>query len=193
METGLATFNGQTAPTSIPMLDANGAQRALGVQAGGILDAPLSAGPTAQNVFINDTNNQSSWQITISGAGVISATQLVHYNGTYPIAILFVDANGTEQWTLTLTDLGGGVSILSLTDAGPITRAPQMMLRWSDNGGKTWSNTYQLSTGKLGEYNVRVQKRMLGRARKRVWEVSWTDSLPWRFNDAFVDVEEAVS
>lgn len=63
-------------------------------------------------------------------------------------------------------------------------RAPVIMLRWSNNGGKTWSNTYYLSVGLAGEFDLRVIKRMLGRARKRVWDVSWTDPYPYRFNDA---------
>jgi hypothetical protein len=70
---------------------------------------------------------------------------------------------------------------------------PQIMLRWSDNGGKTWSNTYYLSIGYLGEYDLRVIKRMLGRARKRVWEVSWTDPVPIRFNDAVLKAKPAAA
>ena len=34
------------------------------------------------------------------------------------------------------------------------------------NGGKTWSNTYYLDCGQQGEYEKRVIRRMLGRARK---------------------------
>ena len=68
-------------------------------------------------------------------------------------------------------------------------RPVQLMLRWSNDGGKTWSNWYELSCGFAGEYNVRVIKRMLGRARKRIWDVAWTDPVPWRFTDAFIEVE----
>jgi hypothetical protein len=31
-----------------------------------------------------------------------------------------------------------------------------------------------------------VRKTQLGRARKRVWELSWTDPIPWRIIDAFL-------
>lgn len=72
---------------------------------------------------------------------------------------------------------------------GLTIRPAQIMLRWSNDGGKTWSNTYYLSLGLVGEYEIRVIKRMLGRARKRVWDVSWTDPYPYRFNDAFVEAE----
>lgn len=77
-----------------------------------------------------------------------------------------------------------------LTDGDGNARPPQIMLRWSDDAGKRWSNTYSLSVGSVGEYNKRVIKRMLGRARKRIWEVSWTDPIPWRFADAYVEAVE---
>lgn len=187
METGLGTFPDTTAPTLTSILDGNGALRTLCVQALGILAAPLAPGAqptTATAIFINDSNNLTSWHITVSGAGVIGATKLAAYNGSYPVAITFVSLGGDEFWQLTLTDLGGGIGDLVLANSGPVTRAAQIMLRWSDDGGKTWSNTYFLSVGRLGEYSKRVIKRMLGRARKRVWEVSWTDAIPIRFNDA---------
>lgn len=76
-----------------------------------------------------------------------------------------------------------------LLDGNGDPRPPQIMLRWSNDGGKTWSNTYFLSVGFLGEYEKRVIKRMLGRGRKRIWDVSWSDPYPYRFNDAFVEAE----
>jgi len=73
-----------------------------------------------------------------------------------------------------------------LTDGEGNERSPQIMLRWSNDGGNTWSNTYFLDIGKAGEYETRVIKRMLGRARKRLWDVTWTDAVPIRFNEAFL-------
>jgi hypothetical protein len=55
---------------------------------------------------------------------------------------------------------------------------PQVMLRWSDDGGHTWSNEYWQSIGKIGEYFKRVIWRRLGmtlKLRDRVYEVSGTD------------------
>jgi hypothetical protein len=55
---------------------------------------------------------------------------------------------------------------------------PQVMLRWSDDGGHTWSNENWLSIGKIGEYYRRVIWRRLGmtlKLRDRVYEVSMTD------------------
>jgi hypothetical protein len=76
-----------------------------------------------------------------------------------------------------------------LFDGNGQPRPAQLMLRWSNNGGKTWSNWYFLSVGFPGDYELRVIKRMLGRARKRIWDVAWTDPIAWRFNNAFLKAE----
>jgi hypothetical protein len=69
-------------------------------------------------------------------------------------------------------------------DGGP--RAAQVTLRWSNDGAKTWSSDYLLNCGQAGEFNARARKTQLGRARRRVWEVSGTDPIPWRIADAYV-------
>ena len=55
---------------------------------------------------------------------------------------------------------------------------PQAMLRWSDDGGHTWSNEHWRSMGRIGEYGYRTIWRRLGmtvKLRDRVYEVSGTD------------------
>lgn len=55
---------------------------------------------------------------------------------------------------------------------------PQVMLRWSDDGGHTWSNEHWVSVGKIGQYGRRALWRRLGmtlKLRDRVYEVSMTD------------------
>jgi hypothetical protein len=52
---------------------------------------------------------------------------------------------------------------------------PQAMLRWSSDGGSTWSNEYWTSIGKQGKFLNRAIWRRLGFARDRVFEVSITD------------------
>jgi hypothetical protein len=52
---------------------------------------------------------------------------------------------------------------------------PQAMLRWSDDGGSTWSNEYWTSVGLIGKYANRAIWRRLGTARDRVFEVSIAD------------------
>jgi hypothetical protein len=55
---------------------------------------------------------------------------------------------------------------------------PQAMLRWSDDGGHTWSNEHWKSMGAIGQYGYRTIWRRLGMTQKlrdRVYEVSGTD------------------
>jgi len=52
---------------------------------------------------------------------------------------------------------------------------PQAMLRWSNDGGSTWSNEHWCSIGKTGRYKNRAIWRRLGWSRDRVFEVVVTD------------------
>jgi hypothetical protein len=52
---------------------------------------------------------------------------------------------------------------------------PQAMLRWSNDGGSTWSNEHWTSIGRMGKYANRAIWRRLGTARDRVFEVSISD------------------
>jgi hypothetical protein len=57
------------------------------------------------------------------------------------------------------------------------TTNPQAMLRWSNDGGSTWSKEYWVPIGGLGKYKNRAIWRRLGMARDRVFEVSITDPI----------------
>ena len=57
---------------------------------------------------------------------------------------------------------------------------PEVMLRWSDDGGHTWSSEHWSKMGKIGEYYRRVFWRRLGmtlKLRDRVYEISGTDPI----------------
>jgi hypothetical protein len=57
----------------------------------------------------------------------------------------------------------------------PNGTAPQAMLRWSDDGGSTWSNEHWSSIGVQGAYKNRAIWRRLGQSRDRIFEVVVTD------------------
>jgi hypothetical protein len=54
---------------------------------------------------------------------------------------------------------------------------PQAMLRWSNDGGSTWSSEHWTSIGKIGKYKNRAIWRRLGWARDRVFEVVVSDPI----------------
>ena len=54
---------------------------------------------------------------------------------------------------------------------------PQAMLRWSDDGGFTWSNEHWVSIGLAGATKNRAIWRAIGgpNVRDRIFEVNFTD------------------
>ena len=54
---------------------------------------------------------------------------------------------------------------------------PQAMLRWSNDGGSTFSNEHWVSIGKVGQYANRALWRRLGWSRDRIFEVAVSDPI----------------
>ena len=78
----------------------------------------------------------------------------------------------TAQHAMQL-DMQSGVGLVTGQGSNP-----EVMLRWSDDGGHTWSNYRTTSVGKIGEYYYRIWFRRLGmtmKLRDRVYELSMTD------------------
>jgi hypothetical protein len=74
-----------------------------------------------------------------------------------------------------LTEAGDGI-LLNETEWGMMQ--PQVMLRWSDDGGHTWSSEHWAPMGAIGQFSQRVFWRRLGmtlKLRDRVYEISGTD------------------
>jgi hypothetical protein len=65
---------------------------------------------------------------------------------------------------------------------------PQIMMRYSNDGGKTWQAERLGGTGKLGKYKQPVRWARLGTSRDRVFEISTTDPIPWRIVDAYLTI-----
>lgn len=64
---------------------------------------------------------------------------------------------------------------------------PQVMLRISNDGGKTYITEQWRSAGKTGEFSKRVRWNRLGVGRRRVFEVSVTDPIAWKLTGAYVE------
>ena len=73
-----------------------------------------------------------------------------------------------------------GVGLTGITtplNSAVVGADPQAMLRWSNDGGSTWSNEYWTSIGLIGRYKNRAIWRRLGMARDRVFEVVVSDPI----------------
>ena len=68
---------------------------------------------------------------------------------------------------------------------------PQMMMRFSNDGGRTWSDESLGAIGKIGEYKTRTKWRRLGKSRDRVFEISVSDPVDVNLIDAQIEVELA--
>lgn len=86
-------------------------------------------------------------------------------------------------------ETGVGLSGLSTTQG----TNPKVMIRWSDDGGHSWSNEYIAEAGKIGATKTRVIWRRLGMSRDRVYEVKITDPVKVVLLGADLDVEEGVA
>lgn len=68
---------------------------------------------------------------------------------------------------------------------------PQVALRYSNDGGKTWGPEIWRSAGARGDYGKRVRWNRMGQARRRVFEVVVTDPIPWSLTNAYLEIERA--
>jgi hypothetical protein len=71
-----------------------------------------------------------------------------------------------------------GLTLVIEDEPKTVGANPQLMLRWSDDGGHTWNGERTTSMGRTGQYGTRAIFRrlgMTGKLRDRVYEVSGTD------------------
>lgn len=87
-------------------------------------------------------------------------------------------------------ELARGVGL----DGAPVVGVnPQVLLRWSNDGGKTFGPEFTLPAGLQGEYDLRVILRRLGSSRDRVFWVRCSDPVYWGIVTAMLDVRECSS
>lgn len=70
---------------------------------------------------------------------------------------------------------------------------PRVQCRWSDDGGKTWSNWINRSVGKTGEYNKLVQYFRLGYSRNRVFHIRYTEDTQFQISGARLEFTPGLS
>jgi hypothetical protein len=117
---------------------------------------------------------------TESGLNLV-AQYVQTYLATQSGVILTTEAgDGFEplgQYELSDTDITGYEIVTNSYPAAPGYN-PEAMLRWSDDGGHTWSNEHWSPLGRIGAYGHRTFWRRLGmtlKLRDRVYELSMTD------------------
>ena len=138
------------------------------------------------DVYVDDTQTQKwlrSWRALATGQNNLKRTahhslQLDAETGVGLSVTPDYDAENliTESGNYLMTESGDYLTTTSYFGAPGYN--PQVMLRWSDDAGHTWSNEHWNSMGKIGSYGTRTIWRRLGmteKIRDRVYEVSGTD------------------
>jgi hypothetical protein len=98
----------------------------------------------------------------------------------------------TDTGTLTIGALETVIlGEFSTINVNTTTTYPQAMLRWSNDGGSTWSNEHWTGVGQLGRYKNRAIWRRLGTARDRIFEVVVTDPVNFVIISANLKVQGA--
>ena len=126
---------------------------------------------------------QIQFQPGVGTTGLSAALQQVNLQSPYII---------TDTGTLTI----GALEIVNLGEFNTInqltpTTNPQAMLRWSNDGGSTWSNEHWTGVGQTGKYRNRAIWRRLGTARDRIFEVVVTDPVNFVIISANLKVQGA--
>lgn len=70
---------------------------------------------------------------------------------------------------------------------------PQIILRYSDDGGKTWSADFMRSLGAMGETRRRAIYTRHGRSRNRVYQLVYSDPTAFAFYGAYLNEERAIA
>ena len=123
-----------------------------------------------------------SWRALPTGTNTLNRTahhslQLDAQTGAYLDPITENVFLVTEEYASLLTEAGDFLIDETATSYNP---EPNVMLRWSDDGGHTWSNEHWKYMGAVGQYYYRTLWRRLGmtvKLRDRVYEVSGTDPI----------------
>jgi hypothetical protein len=134
-------------------------------------------------IIILDLSNPNDDLLTESGDFLVWE----YVSGTFNEVLLtesgdqLVQEDGSEIVVVVVPIISvGGKLLVEIGQPNATAIDPQVMLRWSDDGGHTWSNEHWRSMGKTGEWGRRVIWRRLGmtlKLRDRVYEVSGTDPI----------------
>ena len=181
-----------TDPIGINLLDANGVLWTATIADGGAGSTALAAPgqvPTPGTIILADSVNAGVyWQIGVSITGVLTPTQVFSGLPTkYPPKMVYPMATTPGFFSSGLV-VNAGV-IASTGPGQPVYRAPQLEMRFSDDGGHNWSNMQSVGLGLTGEFTARALWRRLGKSRNRIYEIACADPISLRLIDAYTNAD----
>lgn len=170
-----------SSPASFNLQDGSGTLWAVKILDTGILTTTNIGAGTAPTVFLNDSSAiGTSWQLAVAVNGLLALVPAL-FSPSYPLSISLATNPKLYQGILRVSS---GLLQTTVTSTQPVD--PTINLRWSDDGGHTWSNLYSVGAGQAGAFKTRAIWRRLGRARSRIYEISVSDAVAWRLVDAYL-------
>jgi hypothetical protein len=130
---------------------------------------------------------QIQFQPGVGLTGISANTQVLAVDAIYLGDTYTITADATLTIQADKTYILATQSPISTVN----TSNPQAMLRWSNDGGSTWSNEHWTGVGQIGKYKNRAIWRRLGTARDRIFEVSVTDPVNFVIISANLKVQGA--
>jgi len=172
--------------------------------------AAISGGAVAVRLVFNTKTGAS---VTEIAGGALSVTsEVIDYDSDYwraritltnPGATIVTTMGIYPAWASTLTitpDVTATGSVVAwggvittgsaLTDYKVTTyEDQQILMRYSDDGGKTWSDELEAQIGKLGEYKFKAYWHQLGDSYERTFEFKTVDSAFTAWLGAYAQVQ----
>lgn len=176
------------APIYLYLADPTGAVWQYQISDGGNIlpGQPSPAGQLASRPILADNVTQTMFfALGATTGGIMTATNVPY--GRSDFASYRMSTNNTFLDCFLQVSQGG---VISVTQPLPHQRAPQIDLRWSDDGAHTWSSYRTQSIGLTGEFQKRVRFQRLGKSRNRIYEMAFNDPVALRVVDAYVKTSE---
>ena len=173
-------------PIGYPQLvvtDSNGTQWAIVVNDDGSLLATETDGTLkSQTLIVQDKDVPGSfYTITIDALHDVTTVPVAAPGGGWYKSLQMITVGGKQ------TELFVSDGVLASTAGYMCARGPQIILRWSDDGGHTWVDNRVKDLGQEGEFRKRAYWNRLGRSRDRIYELTFADPTPCRIMDAYLD------
>jgi hypothetical protein len=183
MEAGLGPqppLQGGGIPTILTLADINGAVWDVTIKDDGQTFG-FAPSPNIAKVYkLTEPGLTTTWQLGIDAQQRFTTTAIA-LDITQPVGIDMISVAGTMEFTLQVTAQG----LIQTVATGEISRDPQLIVSWSDDGTRTWNvNPRILNCGQAGDFKRRAITSRMGASRNRNYKIECSDPIPWRILNA---------
>jgi hypothetical protein len=179
-------------PTFIVLNDINGDPWTVSVSDQGQLVAQQGGTEFPRTLYFTDPVTKTNWELIVTPIGQLQAVSTT-FNFDNLEALPMVSVSGQFTFIVTIKQVGvgdGQIQVNNQSGNPGGQRGPLWTLRWSDDGGQSWSNEHARDGGMIGQFLQRLIWNRLGMPRDRVYELSTSDAFPARVIEAYLDADD---